>query len=197
VLYFTITPSQVKYAGGPLKARLSPSKFALTSSAGIVLLIGVWCAPVLASSGLKLECREPAEELSVTELPAPRMAVDAADRGVSDVPADEENCIEIPLPPTTKALPKLSPTADTIRRIFGEDDGTIVVAPATINATVVTSPALADTKRTAETIDKEGRNSTDDPGVQQNEAERTPAATPADSESDQPRFRRRMYRTDI
>ncbi|MCH8060237.1 MAG: hypothetical protein IIA11_07230 [Proteobacteria bacterium] len=180
-----------------MKARLSPSKFALTSGTGIVLLVGVWCAPVLASSGLKLECREPAEELSVTALPAPPMPVDAADHGVSSAAAGEENCIEIPLPPTPTALPRLSPSVDTIRRIFGEDDGSIVVAPATINATVVTSPALADTKRTAETIDEEGRNSTDDSKVPRNDAEGQPAATPAESESDQPRFRRRMYRTDI
>lgn len=178
-----------------MKARLSASKFALTSGSGIVLLVGVWCTPVLASSGLKLECREPAEELSVTALPAPPMAVHAADHAVSSAATGEENCIEIPLPPT--ALPRLSQSVDTMRSIFGEDDGSIVVAPATINATVVTSPALADTKRTAETIDEEGRNSTDDSGVPRNDAEGQPAATAAESESDQPRYRRRMYRTDI
>ena len=182
VLYFTITPNQAQHAGGPLKARLSPSKFALASGSGIVLLVGAWCAPVLASSGLKLECREPAEELSVTALRAPPMAVDAADHAVSSAAAGKENCIEIPLPPT--ALARLSPSVDTIRRIFGEDDGSIVVAPATINATVVTSPALADTKRTAETIDEEGRNSTDDSGVPRKDAAGQPAATPAESESD-------------
>ncbi|MCH7821718.1 MAG: hypothetical protein IIA07_06845 [Proteobacteria bacterium] len=180
-----------------MKARSTPTKFALISGTSIVLLFGAWGAPVQASSGVKLECREPAEELSVTELPAPPMALDAAEHGVSSATTREVDCIETPVPPTTTALPKLSPTADTIRRIFGEDDETIVVAPATTNTIVVTSPALADAKRTAETINAEGSNSTDDSGAPRNETEQTPAAAPADSELDQPRFRRRMYRTDI
>jgi len=154
-------------------------------------------APVQASSGVKLECREPAEELSVTALPAPPMAVNAIEQNPASVTASDEDCIETPVPPTATQSHKLSPTAATIRRIFGDDDETLILAPEFSNAIIVTSPAMADAKRSSETAEKDSTNRIDDSGAQRNEAPGATTDSPAEAESDQARFRRQMYRIDI
>lgn len=142
-----------------MRTRLVPTKHTLAHAAGLAaLLLAAWSAPLLAATGVDVECPEsdPQNKLVATEVELPKITpslkVDVADHGVDSSADIEDEIIDPPL-----ASPAVS-QGDEAEESAAEVDE----ADAGLNETSPSATRL--------------------PGV---------------SETEQPRFRRQMYRTDI
>ena len=143
-----------------MTTRLVPSKKARLSGSGLVaLLLGGWCLPGFAATGVDIKCPESEREdnLVVADVEMPRLPVPLLNIDVADHAVDSEADIEAEIVDPPLASPAASTGNDK-----DEPASDVEEADAALNETAPTATRL--------------------PGV---------------SETDQPRFRRQMYRTDI
>ena len=151
---------------------------------GAFLLSALLSGPATASSNVTALRAEPATELADREVPSPALIVERPDQVSLGTPVDG-------LPPLRSALPSPPYPDSLMRQKFADDELAVPLS------NPVSRPApVADVNDPG---DDHRENSTVDDALRQNGVP-VPSVTthlPGVSDTDMPRFKRQMYRTDI
>lgn len=165
--------------------RSAPPRYATSATGTAGLLFALLSVPVLASTGVDTRCTETDKRTNTAEIAAPAfgptLTIAIADHAVkSTADMDSEN-IDSPAQSTSSPAPRLSSSSKVLlQQIFDDIEEAEMASP-------VTESASGDS-------DASGDETS---GTPRGEAPPTATRSPGVSESDVPRFRRQMYRTDI
>jgi hypothetical protein len=158
-----------------LRAKPARSKSLLPFAGGLAgILLGALCLPAIASTGVAVDPPEAETDLKEPALAAPSLALDAPERAASTtVDMDDEIVASGSQSPASPA--RLSSNGQiALQQLLDETEEIEMFSP-------ISEQPAAESTQTGE-ADGVPPTATRLPGV---------------SESDMPRFRRQMYRTDI
>lgn len=167
-----------------MATRPARPKQAAAYGIGALLLSALLSGPATAASNVTELRDEPATELADREVPSPALIVDRPDQIPLGALADGQS-------PLRSALPA-QPYPDSLMRQGIADDGFAIP----LSNPVSRPPPVADVNAPE---DHRRENSAADDALRQNGVPAPSVTThlPGVSDTDMPRFKRQMYRTDI
>ncbi len=154
------------------------------------LLLGLLCGSAVAATGVATRCEVSAPELPEAMIVPPALTIDVADLGVPDLAdlASQQVPLESALPDALRLVPPgaldKTPLVDTVHA-SSSDAGSDLPTPPPVAGT----KAGTDDLRSTHTVDQQPADLLPAPGVS--------TKLPGVSETELPRLRRQMYRTDI
>ena len=188
-----------------MTSRLEPSEDkALKAKSVFALLLVICSTPVLASSGINVDCVVSSANSLDRAAPAATVALELVDHGIatSDIDLSAIGKSAADTSPGASIL-SLTPRAATIaQQIFNDDPSSILPSsmnsaadPVPTNATDI-SP-LTSTEVTPEMDEQKNTSRTESVTINNANAPGPVSQLPGVSDADHLRFRRQMYRTDI
>ena len=152
------------------------------------LLLAVYCAPVLAASGV--DCDRASARLNSLDISDPDLTIAVADHGMASEPIDDAVYVVEGHERSLALAPEMAPRADTILRRIFDESYTSAELDELQPASATDAKSIAELALPPST----GKASTDS-----NDADlpSLDADLPGVSDDETLRYRRQMFRTDI